>query len=248
MVRFFVQQRAKHYAHINDEVLKPLTTIELETQTKTPDIRKIGDIYGFYVKLPRHSYFYDDAILHLQLSNPTVASNLSALHSRVSEHSAEMSETDDFIVTKVNEALSSRKLEYDGTGNAFFNIIQILSEGWLHYIHRMDASVVLPWLRRTYPRMDEGRSLYLAGTLVWEERTAGERDRVVEAVESLAADTEIFHKIEGLESSKKKLEATIDEIVGEAQELSMAIESDGYTGKADCCPTIWRLITTYWLS
>jgi hypothetical protein len=86
-----------------------------------------------------------------------------------------------------------------------------------------------------WTRGDDGPNLSLGTHLVWKEHETGEKDRVIEAINSLVADPMILSKLELLEVSKRTLAASISDIAKEATKLSKAIEADAYTAKLDCC-------------
>jgi hypothetical protein len=238
---FFLGRVVKHYEHLNYDVLKPLKDLHLENVPKNSEFRlTICDDYRFEAKRPTDSYLYDAALLHLKLSNPLVGEILDSLPMRLRAHNGLADSTEADMLTKLTDGLANHKLEYDRTGQAIWNILRLLSDFWRQYMASFkvppsDRSRLVNYLRRTFPRDDDGHLLHLGVYTVWDEREQGEREKVIDAIEDLVVEPSVIIGLYALEDSKRKLELAIGEIVKEVSKLSKAIDADAYTGKAECC-------------
>jgi hypothetical protein len=236
---------------MNDEVLKPLCDIQLgSAPPEIPHIAVAKHLnffreYMFTVNLPTDSYFYDMAILHLNLSSLRAGDTLDKLRKTVAEHNEMATSVEADVWIKLGEALDSRNLKYDRTGKAFFEILRVLTSVWGQFVISGDQSRLLPHLRRQYPRRDEGSLMKLGDFTVWDERTVGEKERAHQAIEGVLTDVDILNKLNGLDYSRYRVEEDVRVIAREARKISRAIEADAYSGKADCCPTVLTLIRDY---
>lgn len=245
-----MERRAKHYEHMNEEVLKRLNDFHLEGAPQLPDIdvpRRLDFFrrYMFAVDLPTDSYFYDMAILHLNLSGSQGGDILTKLPKRVKEHNEKAASIEVDVWKKLIEALDNRKVKHDYMSDAFFEMLRLLTRVWSQFVITGDSSRVLPYFQREYPRRDEGSLMYFGDLMVWTEHAVGERERVADAIRSVLTDTDILSRLEGLDHSEYLLQEYARTIAKEARKISRAIEADAYSGKANCCPTVFTLIRDY---
>jgi len=234
----------KHYEHLNAEVLKPLKALTLENKPKHTVVQQtICDDYRCELKSsPFASPLFGAVVLHLNLANTGIGDDLENLDGDVITYNDTVDSTEYFLISRLENALHSRNLQYEHLPQqVFINILNFLSHVWeFSFFKHLDEpfdslSLRIEQKLDTWRREDNGPQLILDGYTVWQEQKADEKGQVIQAIREVASDHEVLDKLALLERTKRLLERKVWNIATYCTAMSKSIESLTYSGRAKCC-------------
>jgi len=252
---FFIKERRKHYNNLNNEILKPLTQLNLNKKLSYSET--LFDYAKYSIGNVKDLLLYKYALKHLSIDRPNfdLDFKLENLKQSLENHNEKVEnlekEIPQIIKNKFRISYSTlRGRQYPYTESS---INSILKNRFKQYYDNSTSDKIIDNIntystKETYKEKNFANGIVrIGGIRIAEDYSLTENDgeQYIEIMDKLVKNESISNKLKEIKESNENLELEINEVKQEINQIVEAIDRDLYDTKANCCPTFLRVIRNY---
>jgi hypothetical protein len=258
-IAFFIEERRKHFVALDSAVFRTLAYLVPNVNPIIENIKgnTIIDIDNLtYLKigstLPIKSRHYRDALKHMQKDSPNLPSKIDSLSNDINIHNEKVDNLFLLIRSLITDSSkkSTNPLLSSSYKMSIENILSIFLRFWKeatlnHNTVREIQYDVEYRINSGKFKFDNNSGLLRLNDILVAEEKDNELVEIQSRLLKLIKNEAILSSYLELNKSKMDINKKMIEIQEIAKEISDDIQNNKYTQKAECCPTILKLIRNY---